>query len=406
MGATRQPRHEQGRSLTRILYITDSLIAGGIESQLVELIQRLDRDHFEPHVLTFYKMPTHSPHFLPQLRDLGVPVTTLDLSWGARDKLAATRQIIAETWRLRPQIVQAENYHANLLTRAARPLMPPATKLVGTHRGVYTPHQLRYEKLEHRFCDAIVASAGHLRRQLIEQAGVPADRVVVIPNSIDVERFSGAAARGATLRAKLAPGARRVLVSVGRVSDQKRMHLIGEALGMLKREGCVLADTRIYIVGQSQNQQYQQLLDDAIAQNGLQDILIHRPVTDAPEVYFAASDASILYSIVEGLPVVALESLAAGKPVLLSEEANASEVIADGVTGWTAPTHDLAAFARRLRMVIEAPAETLAAMAPACQAQAAQFSAATLARRYMAFYDALLAASPATRGQALAEATR
>lgn len=392
--------------MTRILYVTDSLIAGGIESQLVELIQRLDRGRFEPHVLTFYKMPTHSPHFLPQLRALDVPVTTLDLGWGARDKLEATRQIIAETWRVRPQIVQAENYHANLLTRAARPFMPPATKLVGAHRGVYTRHQLRYEKLEHRFCNAIVASAGHLRRQLIEQAGVPADRVVVIPNSIDVERFSGAAERGAELRARLAPGARRVLVSMGRVSDQKRMHLIAEALGMIQREGGALADTRVFIIGQSQSEHYQRLLDDAIARYGLCDILIHLPVTEEPEAMFAASDASILYSIVEGLPVVALESLAAGKPVLLSDEANASAVIEDGVTGWTAPTHDLPAFARRLRAVIEAPAETLATMRPACQAQAARFSAATLARRYMAFYDALLAAPPATRGQALAEATR
>ena len=392
--------------MTRILYVTDSLIAGGIESQLVELIQRLDRSHFEPHVLTFYKMPTHSPHFLPQLRALDVPVTTLDLGWGARDKLEATRQIIAETWRLRPQIVQAENYHGNLLTRAARLFLPPATKLVGTHRGVYTLHQLRYERLDHRFCDAFVASASHLGRQLIEQAGVPADRVVVIPNSINMARFGGAAERGAELRARLAPDARRVLVSMGRVSDQKRMHLIGEALGIIQREGGALADTRIFIVGQSQHERYQRLLDDAIARYGLRDILIHLPVTDTPEVFFAASDASILYSIVEGLPVAALESLAAGKPVLLSEEANACELIEEGKTGWIAPTHDLDAFARRLRVVIEAPAETLAAMRPACEALAAQFNVETLAQRYMAFYDALLSAPPAARGRALAEATR
>jgi glycosyltransferase involved in cell wall biosynthesis len=351
-------------------------------------------------------MPTHSPHFLPQLRSAGVPVTTLDLGWGARDKLEATRQIIAQAWRLRPQIVQAENYHANLLTRAARPFMPPATKLIGTHRGVYTRHQLRYERLEQRFCDTIVASAGHLRRQLIEGAGAPAGRVVVIPNSIDVARFSGAAARGAELRARLAPGARRVFVSLGRVSDQKRMHLIGEALGMIQRDGCRLGDVRVFIVGQSQSPEYQRLLDDAIAAHQLQDVLIHLPVTDAPEEYFAASDASILYSIIEGLPVVALESLAAGKPVLLSEEANASDIIEDGRTGWVAPTHDVAAFAALLRSVIEAPDAELAAMKIPCQAQASHFSAEALARRYMALYDALLTAPPGERAEALTEATR
>lgn len=392
--------------MKRILYVTDSLIAGGIESQLVELIRRLDRSRFEPHVLVFYRPPTHSPHFLPHLRAIGVSVTALDLGWGASDKLEATRQIIAQTWRLRPQIVQAENYHANLLTRAVRLFMPPATRLIGAHRGVYTRHQLRYERVEHRFCDVIVASAPHLRRQLIEEAGAPAARVVVIPNSIEVARFAGAGPSGAVLRERLAPGARRLLVSMGRVSDQKRMHLIAEALGLLRRDGCALDDVRVFIVGPSQSPAHQRLLDRAIADGGSQDIITHHPTTDAPEAYFAASDASILYSLVEGLPVAALESLASGKPVLLSEEANASGVIEEGVTGWVAPTHDIAAFARRLRTVIEAPEATLAAMAPACQAAAARYDAETLARRYMALYDALLTTAPSERAVALAQATR
>ncbi len=392
--------------MTRILYVTDSLIAGGIESQLVELIQRLDRDRFEPHVLVFYKMPTHSPHFLPQLRAAGVPVTTLDLGWGARDKLAATRQIIAQTWRLRPQIVQAENYHANLLTRAARPFMPPATKLIGTHRGVYTQHQLRYERLEQRFCTAIVASAGHLRLQLIAGAGVPAGRVVIIPNSIDVERFSGAEARGAALRERLAPGARRVFVSLGRVSREKRMDLIAEALGQLKRDGVALDGVKTLIVGHSQEAHYQELLDAVIAREGLADVIMQQPTTNEPEAYLAACDASILASPSEGLPVVALESLAAGKPVILSQGANAAEVIAEGSTGWVTPSNDPAYLAAALRRAIEAPGDELAAMRVACQAEAAQYTSQALVRRYMALYDALLTAPPAKRAQALAEATR
>lgn len=392
--------------MIRILYVTDSLIAGGIESQLVELLQRLDRRRFEPYVLVFYKMPTHSPHFLPQLHAAGIPVITLNLGWGARDKLEATRQIIRYTWKLRPQIVQAENYHSNLLTRAARPLMPPGTRLIGTHRGVYTRHQLRYEKLEHRFCDAFVASAGHLRRQLIEGAGVPAGRVVVIPNSIDIERFGGADARGAQLRAELAPTARRVFVSIGRVSREKRMDLIADALGLLKRAGTPLDDVRLILVGQSQEAQYQELLDTAIERAGVREQVMQRPTTTEPEAFLAAADASILASPSEGLPVVALESLAAGKPVILSQGANAAEVIADGRTGWVTPTNAPEHLAAALRAVIEAPASALQRMRADCQADASAYSAEALVRRYMALYDALMSAPASARAAAFAEATR
>src|SRR5581483_5600303 len=51
----RVPDHASGAMTTvqrlRILYVADSLMAGGIESQLVELALRLDQARFEPHVL-------------------------------------------------------------------------------------------------------------------------------------------------------------------------------------------------------------------------------------------------------------------------------------------------------------------------------------------------------------------
>ncbi len=396
--------------MTRILYVTDSLIAGGIESQLVELIRQLDRSRFEPHVLVFYKMPTHSPHFLPQLRAAGVPVTTLDLGWSAADKVKAMRQVIAQVWRLRPQIVQAENYHANLLTHAARIFMPPATKLIGTHRGVYTRSQLRYAWMERDLCDVVVASADHLRCQLIEGAGIPAERVVVIPNSVDVTRFGGAAARGVELRGRLAPGARRLFVSVGRISRQKRMDLLAEALGLLRRGGSLLDDVRLVIVGHAQEEAYQRMLDAIIAREGLENIVTRQPKTDEPEVYFAACDASALASSTEGLPVVALESLAAGKPVILSAGANSAGVIEDGETGWVAPTNAPADLAIAIQRMLVTPESELARMAERCRARAAEYSIETLARRYMALYEALAdfprRSHAADRWAALAEATR
>jgi glycosyltransferase involved in cell wall biosynthesis len=143
-----------------------------------------------------------------------------------------------------------------------------------------------------------------------------------------------------------------------------------------------------------------------IAREGLADVVIQQPTTSEPEAYLAACDASVLASPSEGLPVVALESLAAGKPVILSRGANAAEVIANGRTGWVTPDNSPADLAVALRHVIEAPDDALDVMRPVCQAEAAQYTSQALARRYMALYDALLTAPTAKRAQALAEATR
>lgn len=401
----------------RVLYVIDALGAGGVESQLVELIAHLDRERFDPHVLALYGAPLRPPHFLDHLRALDTPVRMLNLGMGAGDKVQAVRHIIAATWSLRPHIMQAENYHSNLLTRAARPALPRAVRLVGAIRVAYTPRQLRYERLNSWLCDVIVASADYLRAQLIEEARVAPRRVVVIPNSVDVERFGSAAMHSETrseTRARIAPNKRRLLISVGRISQQKRMDLFAEALGLLKREGALLDDVRVAMIGPSEEQVAQQALDAVLTRDGLSELVVRIPIVSDPEAYFAACDASVLASEYEGLPIVALESLAAGKPVLLTAGANLANVIEPGVTGWVAPTNAPTDLAAALRQLLAASDEELAEMSSRCRAAAERYSIQTLVHRYMAVYAALT--SPASSGraaertaaltEALTEATR
>ena len=288
--------------------------------------------------------------------------------------------------------------------------MPRGVRVIGAHRATQTAHQLRYERMESRFCDVIVASAVHLRDQLIEGAGVTPGRIVVIPNSIDVERFGSASARGAAVRAQIAPGKRRLLISMGRISHEKRMEKIAEALGVLKRGGVSLADVCVAIIGPSEQADSQRVLDEAIAREELGSIVLQLPGVSEPEAYFAACDASILASPLEGLPVVMLESLAAGKPVVLSKGANGAGVVAAGATGWVAPSNEPADLAAALRQMLAASDDELARMGEHCRAEAGRYAIDTLARRYMALYDALVAASSsrgaADRWAALAAATR
>ena len=109
-----------------------------------------------------------------------------------------------------------------------------------------------------------------------------------------------------------------------------------------------------------------------------------------PEAYYHASDATLLYTILEGISISMLDSLASGRPVIISEEANGAGVIEDERTGWVVPTHDLAAFAEKLAAVLSFPEQQLRAMATACIERSQGYSIEALAARYTQLYESLV----------------
>lgn len=121
--------------MIRILYIADSLMAGGIESQLVALTTNLNRAQIEPHILCLYGPTAHALHYAPALEAAGVQFSSMDLGWSARDKARGVFGIISSVRQFAPDLVQAEGYHANLLLRMAAPFLPRHVRLIGTVRG-------------------------------------------------------------------------------------------------------------------------------------------------------------------------------------------------------------------------------------------------------------------------------
>src|SRR5689334_21010646 len=107
-----------------VLYVADSLMAWGIEFQLVALTTNVDKMHIEPRVLSLYGPTVSTMHFAPALDAACVPYTTLDMGWTAPEKIAGIRGIVEAAHEFAPDVIQAEGYHANLLLRIAALLLP------------------------------------------------------------------------------------------------------------------------------------------------------------------------------------------------------------------------------------------------------------------------------------------
>ncbi|MCY2954765.1 MAG: glycosyltransferase family 4 protein [Planctomycetota bacterium] len=148
------------------------------------------------------------------------------------------------------------------------------------------------------------------------------------------------------------------LVCVGRLSEQKGQLLLVEALGKVVREG---RQVELVLVGDGPMRAE---IEALIQRLGLAESVkvIGWKSGDEVRQEILAARAMVLPSFAEGLPVVIMEALALGRPVISTYIAGIPELVKSGVTGWLVPAGSVEELAAAMREVLEAPAEKLDAM--------------------------------------------
>jgi glycosyltransferase involved in cell wall biosynthesis len=151
------------------------------------------------------------------------------------------------------------------------------------------------------------------------------------------------------------------LVCVGRLCEQKGQLLLIDAAVQLAKHA---PGFELVLVGDGPRRA---VLEQRIASHGLQDIVrITGWLSNAGvrrEVQ--AARALVLPSFAEGLPVVLMEALALGRPVVTTFVAGIPELVRDGVNGWLIPAGDVDALAAAMFAVLSTPADKLTSMGSA-----------------------------------------
>lgn len=373
--------------MVKILYILDLLVAGGVEHQTTALIAGLDRTRFDPHVLVFYgERAQRVPHFLPRLEAANVPVNILDLTYDPYSKLRAFWGILRETWRLRPQIVHTVNYHGNILVGPGRFFMPLKTKLIISVQAENTRTQIIKQQLSWRLGSEIICISPHLVEELVNQAHLPERKIIHIPNGLDIKQF--AAPVESDLRP---PDVAHVLLMVTRITERKAPQLLVEALGLLKQRGMLSANIHALLVGDHEDDAVQHQIDMFVERYSLYDQFHQYPKTDQPTQFYHAADSTVLVALYgEGLPNVLLESLAAGRPVIVSQAANRANLIEHGKTGWIVRTGDVEHLAETIQHVLTLPDDDLEAMRENCRVAVAGYTMEKMVQHHQELYMRVL----------------
>jgi glycosyltransferase involved in cell wall biosynthesis len=151
------------------------------------------------------------------------------------------------------------------------------------------------------------------------------------------------------------------LVCVGRLDTHKAQTVLVAAAGRLRDAGI---RCEIVLVGDGDMRPY---VEEAIEHAGLQrEVTITGWVSgDRVKAEIVSARALVLPSFLENMPVVIMEAMALGRPVISTYVAGIPELVQPGRTGWLVPAADEIALAGAMREVLEAPVEQLATIGAA-----------------------------------------
>jgi glycosyltransferase involved in cell wall biosynthesis len=300
------------------------------------------------------------------------PVTEMDL--GAAWKLS---RLIKQ---LRPDVIHAHDPHGVAMAALALSMSTQLDKppLVAARRVDFHMKGNALSRWKYRQVDCFICASAAIRDMIVAD-GVPASRVVVVHEGIDLGHVLAAPA--ANLHAELwLPHHAPIVGNVAALVPHKgQRHLIEAAALVLKK----IPDARFVIAGEGE---LRESLERQIRDHHLEKhffLVGFRP--DVLSVH-KAFDLFVMSSVTEGLGTSLLDAMACGKPIVATTAGGMPEVVRNGETGLLVPPRDHEAMAGAIvKLLTDEP--TRRAMGVAGEARAREhFSAERMVQDTLAVY--------------------
>jgi glycosyltransferase involved in cell wall biosynthesis len=224
--------------------------------------------------------------------------------------------------------------------------------------------------------DGFIGVADEHGRHLVENEGFPAEKVFVIPNGVDTERFRAGRDVSELRRQLKIPADARVAGIVAALRPEKNHELLLQAAAAVRKQ---LDPAHYLIIGDGPRRA---ALEQQTGELGLTD-RVHFLGTrsDIPEL-LSLLDVFVLTSHMEANPVSILEAMSTGKPVIAPRVGSIPESVTDGETGYLFDPGDLETLTKKLAECLGDGARSTEMGTVGRQVVAAQWSLDRMVRGY------------------------
>ena len=367
----------------RVLHVIDHLGSGGAQEAVCQLVKYAQKQRFQQEVVALHGYG----HYYEILSSWGVPVHTLVPHAFARAAIPLIFfRLFCLLARKRYDVVHTHLIGANVLAAPLAALYRVPARF--THDQ--THDDVRYRSFIHGDLDTlanrlnhhIIAVSSSIGNFLIQHEKISSQKISVIYNSVDLQRFTPSNEPRAKerLRQKLGlPNEALLVGGVGRLHYQKNFPLFLEVAAKVCAQ---LPQAFFVIAGEGPERT---ALEEASRKLGISpQVRLLGFVKEMPELY-QSLDLLLLTSHFEGTPLTVLEAMAMGLPVVASQVDGVAEVLEDGVDGILVPPGRRDLFVRGICQVLQ-DQNLWEQLSRAGQEKAQHYSAEAMVRQVEALY--------------------
>lgn len=324
-----------------VLVLIKGLGLGGAERLVVEGADAWDRERFDYRVA--YGLG-YKDHLVPELEARGIPVAHVGGARGLDARTPARLRRVAEDWG--SDLVHAHSPSMGIIARLTLGL--PCVYTEHNVAGSYRQPTRSLNRLTYGRNAAVTAVSQAVADSLV---GFPGPDVVVVPNGVSpvVDREAAAA-----VRAELGHDG-PLVVHVGNIRPLKGH---GNLVAATTRLVETVPDVLVVSIGNEKVPGDLARVRGEAEAAGVSGSLRFLGFREDARAFLAAADAVVNPSDAEGLPLVVLEGLALGRPVVATAVGGVPSVVVDRSTGLLVPPGDPVALAEAMREALTATEAT------------------------------------------------